>query len=137
MVSPLTWLNGINPFITATDLPMTSHGHTVSNVHGIVDDLNKKYINGKSSTDFGEAGVVLRIIDGICDAFDDPTAVCNHNMANSPPEVFFGGTIHGRDDLVSTLHNDAISTPTDQGGEIPVYKAWEVSKALSYCCSYS
>ena len=91
----------------------------------MVDDLNKKYINGKPPNDFGEAGIFIRILDGVCDQIDDPTAVCDHNLANSPQEVLFGGTIRGQDDLVSMLHNGVISTPTDQDDKIPVYKACE------------
>ena len=52
---------------TDTDADLTysaTAGVDASEVDAMVDNLNSQYANGKPSNDYGEIGVVLRMIDG-------------------------------------------------------------------------
>lgn len=94
----------------------------------MVDDLNSRYANGKPSDDYGEIGIVLRMIDGVCLGAScvEASCTCDHNMAHAPTSAFFGGTVDGINDLVSASYNKMINSPEsiDFGDEIYIFPSW-------------
>jgi len=92
------------------------------------------YITSNALTDdYGEIGIVLRIIDGLCQT-NDPlntesiNRTCDHDMANAPPSRFFEGTVDRPDNLPSTSLNEMISSPKESkfGDKIELFEGWPV-----------
>ncbi len=100
-------------------------------VISMVDDLNERYANGKPSDDYGEIGIVLRIIDGVCQTNDvlnieSLSRTCDYDMANAPPSRFFEGTVDKPDNLPSASYNEMISSPKESkfGDKIALFDGW-------------
>jgi len=81
--------------------------------------------------DYGEIGIVLRTIDGICTT-NDPintesiNRTCDYDMANAPPSRFFEGTVEKPDNLPSAHFNEMISSPKESKfwDKIPLFESW-------------
>ena len=109
----------MDPSITTTDSIKSN-----DNIEGMVDDLNHRYLNGKPSNDYGEAGLFLHMLDGFCDPFDiSLAATCDYNLEDAPSKSFFGGTIDNPNNLATSLISDVLTTPksNEYGDSIYVF----------------
>ena len=93
---------------------------------------NHLYTSDALTDDYGEIGIVLRIIDGICHSndilnIDSVGRTCDYDMANAPPSRFFEGTIDKPlDNLPSAAYNELISSPKESKfrDKIPLFESW-------------
>ena len=81
-----------------------------ADIEGLVDVLNGRYINGKPSSDYAEAGIFIHLFDGICDLYN-PDPPCDYNLKNNPPGKFFGGTVDNPQNLATSVINNELNTP--------------------------
>lgn len=127
-------------FVAVSDATVEQNNNLQrDDVEGLVDNLNKGYINGKSSDDYSEAGIFVHIFDGICTPFN--IEKCNLNLADSN-EKFFSGTATHPDSIATGLMNERVSSPTAEkyGDEIYIFKAWDhyfgpAAGAVYYPCA--